>query len=89
MDTNEKKMIKIENIDGTIIDVELITYLFSNDQQKTYIVYSKGEKTGLEDDEVIYISKIIKDGETLVVEEITDNLEWSDVQVLLKKIANV
>lgn len=89
MDTNEKKMIVIENADGTTMDVELVTYLFSEDQQKTYIVYSKGEKTGLEDDEVIYISKLVKDGETLVVEEITDNVEWSDVQILLKKIANV
>lgn len=87
MEENKKKII-IENSDGSKFEAELVTYLFSEDHQSTYIVYSKGEKTGLEDDEVIYISKLVRNGETLVIEEITDNIEWSDVQILLKKIAN-
>ena len=88
MDMDNKKMITIENSDGTRNEVELITFLFSDDQISNYVVYSKGEKTGLEDDEVIYISKIIKNGDSLVIEEITDNAEWLNVQTLLKKIAN-
>ncbi len=88
MDTNNKKMITIENSDGSKTEAELVTFLFSDDQISNYVVYSKGEKTGLEDDEVIYISKIVKKGDVLVISEIEDNVEWSNVQTLLKKIAN-
>jgi uncharacterized protein YrzB (UPF0473 family) len=84
----EKEMVTIQNADGSTIDVELITYLISDDRSKNYLVYSKGEKTGVEADEVIYISKVKKNGETLELEEIEDDNEWSEVQKLLKKIAN-
>ena len=84
----EKKMIIIKNSDGSSLEVELITYLFSDDDQTNYVVYSKGEINGAENDEVIYISKIKNDGEKLVIEEIADDNEWANVQVLLKRIAN-
>ena len=84
----EKKMIIIKNSDGSSLEVELITYLFSDDNQTNYVVYSKGEINGAENDEVIYISKIKNDGEKLVIEEIADDNEWANVQVLLKRIAN-
>ena len=85
----EKEMITIENkSDGSKLNVELITYLISDDQQSKYIVYSKGEVTGAEGDEIIYISRISKNGETLIVEEILDDNEWMNVKTLLKKIAN-
>ena len=84
----EKKNIIIKNNDGTSLEVELITYLFSDDGQSNYVVYSKGEITGAEKDEVIYISKIINDGSKLVIEEIVDDEEWVNVQTLLKRIAN-
>lgn len=84
----EKKNIIIKNNDGTSLEVELITYLFSDDGQSNYVVYSKGEITGAEKDEVIYISKIINDGSQLVIEEIIDDAEWANVQTLLKRIAN-
>lgn len=83
-----KKMVIIENSDGSTMEVELVTYLMSEDHLKNYLVYSKGEKTGVEEDEVIYISRIIRDGEVLKIEEIVDDNEWLDVQKLLKKIAN-
>ena len=84
----EKEMIIIENPDGSRMEVELITYLISEDQKSTYLVYSKGEKSGVDEDEVIYVSKIIKAGEAPKLEEITDDNEWAGVQKLLKKIAN-
>lgn len=84
----EKKMVTIEQSDGSTIEVELVTYLMSDDQQSNYIVYSKGEKNGSEGDEIIYISKIKNNGEALLIEEISDDSEWADVQMLLKKIAN-
>lgn len=88
MNTEEKKIVTIKNPDGSLMDVEVVTYLISNDQLSNYLVYSKGELSGSENDEVIYISKIIKKDSVLTLEEITDDKEWSNVQTLLKKIAN-
>ena len=85
----EEKKIVIENSDGTTTEVQLITYLMSEDQQINYIVYSKGEMSGNEGDEIIYISRLARNGESLYLEEIKDDIEWSNVQALLKKIANV
>ena len=88
MDAELKKKITIEYGDGKTEEVELVTYLLSDDQINNYIVYSKGAKSGTEGDEVIYVSKLIKkDGKNLI-EEIMDENEWSNVQTLLKKIAN-
>lgn len=84
----DKKMITIENSDGTKLDVELITYLISEDQQNKYIVYSKGEMSGTAGDEIIYISKVAREGDAIIVSEIVDDVEWTNVQGLLKKIAN-
>lgn len=86
---DNKEMVIIENSDGTKMEVELVTYLVSDDHLNTYIVYSKGEKNGPELDEVIYISKVVKDGDILQLEEIADDDEWNNVQRLLKKLANV
>ena len=85
---DNKEMVIIENSDGTKMEVELVTYLISDDNLKRYLVYSKGEKNGAELDEVIYISKVVKSGDILQLEEIADDNEWAEVQRLLKKIAN-
>ena len=84
----DKKMMRIVNSDGSMLDVELITYLISDDGQFNYVVYSKGEVNSMNGDEVIYISRMARNGDTLYVEEITDETEWINVQTLLKKIAN-
>ena len=83
-----KEMIVIQNTDGTTLEVELITYLISEDNMRSYLVYSKGEKTGVDSDEVIYIAKVIQNGDVLKTGGITDDNEWAEVTKLLKKIAN-
>lgn len=84
----DKKMVLIENSDGTKIEAEFVTYLISKDKMKTYLVYSKGEKVGEKQDEVIYIAKLIKDGDVIKIDDIQDDAEWAEVQTLLKEIAN-
>ena len=84
----EEKMITIETDDGAKVEAQLVTYLISEDQQKHYVVYTFGEKGPEEGDEIIYISRIARNGESLFVEEILDDTEWAEVQTLLKKIAN-
>lgn len=83
-----KEMITIQNSDNTTMDVELVTYLISEDRLNKYIVYSKGEKTGVNDDEIIYVSKLTINNGSLQISEITDDNEWLNVQNLLKKVAN-
>ena len=81
------KKIVIEDASGSY-EVELITYLISDDGLKTYIVYSKGETQGVENDHIIYISRFIQQDGVNKIEEILDEEEWNNVQVLLKRIAN-
>ena len=88
MDNELKKMVVLDYGDGKTEEVEFVTYLLADDKTKNYIVYSKGEKSGTANDEVIYVSKLKKDGNSNLVEEISDENEWVNVQNLLKKIAN-
>lgn len=83
-----REMIEIINSDSSVESVDLVTYLLSDDGLNQYVVYSKGEMQGTEQDHVIYISKVVRDEESLRLEEIVADSEWSEVQVLLKKIAN-
>ncbi|MBR2678039.1 MAG: DUF1292 domain-containing protein [Bacilli bacterium] len=84
----EKRMITIRNSNGEDSEVELITYLISDDNRTSYMVYSKGEKVGAEDDEILYITRIEKEGNLIKMNLIESDEEWQSVQALLKKIAN-
>ena len=83
-----REMIEIINSDSSVESVDLVTYVLSEDGLNQYVVYSKGETQGTEQDHVIYISKVVKEEESLRLEEIVADSEWAEVQVLLKKIAN-
>lgn len=85
---DEKEIIDIVDLDGNKIEVQLITYLVSDDGLNQYIVYTKGEVRGDVNDQIIYISKLFKTEDGYKIEEIQDDNEWSEVQILLKKIAN-
>lgn len=80
--------IKLVDKDGKELEVLLITYLISDDNVNNYVVYSKGETQGAEQDRIIYISKVHKEDGVLRISEITDDKEWLSVQQLLKSIAN-
>lgn len=84
----ENTMIEIQKNDGTIENVNLVTYLISEDNANQYIVYSKNEVQDTTNDHVIYISRIVNQDGTLKLEDIVDDTEWVNVQYLLKKIAN-
>ena len=84
----ENRKVIIQDSDGVKTEVELVTDLINDSNKKTYLVYSKGEKTGAEDDEIIYVSRIVREDNIIYIDEITDDNEWIEVQNLLKKIAN-
>ncbi len=81
------RKVLIEDASGSY-EVELITYLISDDGLNTYIVYSKGETQGVDNDHIIYISRFVQDNGVSRIQEIVDDQEWGNVQLLLKKIAN-
>lgn len=85
---DNREMAELIDIDGLSSDVEIVTYLNSEDNKRQYVVYTKQEVQEQTGNQVIYIAKIIPEGNVLRLEEITDDLEWIDVQHLLKAIAN-
>lgn len=84
----DKKMVEIIDTEGLKNEVELITFLNSDDDSRQYIVFSKGETQGPNKDTIIYVSRVVNNEGILKIEEISDETEWIDVQHLLKKIAN-
>lgn len=84
---DNRELIEIVTSSGKVEQVQLVTYLISDDKLKQYIVYTKNEVRG-NNDRVIYISKLYKVGEEMHLDEISDDQEWIYVQSLLKRIAN-
>ncbi len=85
-DTN---MMEIVSQDGNIIKVNVITCLNSDDNIRQYIVYTKNESPeNMENEKIIYVSKLHNKNNILSISEINDDVEWNEVQKLLRKIAN-
>lgn len=84
----ESKKIEIITPEGILESVNLITYLISDDGVRQYVVYSKDETIGDGDDRIIYISKLYNKNNVLYISEISDDVEWNEVQKLLRRIAN-
>ena len=84
----ENEYITIKHEDGNTETVQVVTYLISEDGLRNYIVYFKDEVQGVDNDHVIYISKLIEKKGTVALVEIVEDPEWIDVQGLLKRIAN-
>ena len=85
---DKKEMAELIDVDGLSSEIEVITYLNSDDDKRQYVVYTKGEVQEQTGNQVIYIARMLKEKDMIKLEEITDDLEWIDVQHLLKKIAN-
>lgn len=84
---SNKELVEIIDPNGKVEQVQLVTYLISDDKLRQYIVYTKNEVRG-NNEHVIYISKLYKVGDEKRLDEISDDQEWLYVQSLLKRIAN-
>lgn len=84
----EKKIAELIDSSGNKIEIDVVTYLVSPDKLKHYVVYTKGEVRGENNNHVIYISRIYKENDCFRIEEISTDDEWIAVQRLLKQIAN-
>lgn len=85
---SDAKDVEIVMPNGSVEKVNLVTYLLSDDGIRQYMVYTKSDFYGVEDDRVIYISKMNNENNIMTLTEITDDTEWVEVQKLLRRIAN-
>lgn len=81
----EREIIRVIDIDGTQLDVELISIL--EDNKNKYLIYTKGEKQK-SGNLILYISKLRSKEGKYYLENIYSDEEWLNVKSLLGKIIN-
>lgn len=80
------KKITIENIDGTIEEVELVNAFDVKDINKNFVILSKGEALG-EGMNKVYISEVVEENPgTYRLIGITDESIWDKVKQAMKEI---
>lgn len=78
--------ISVQNMDGTMEEVELINSFKINSLQKNFVILSKGESAG-EGMSKIYISEVIeKTPGVFKLIGITDDTVWQKVKEAMKEI---
>lgn len=81
----ERETIRVIDTEGTQLDVELISII--EEDNKKYLVYTKGEKQK-SGNLIIYITKVrVKEG-MYYLENIIDDMEWHKVKNIMSKIIN-
>ena len=83
----EKEMIRVVDTDGMELDVELISILEDKEENNKYLVYTKGE-TQKNGNLILYISKVVVDGASYVLDNIDDDAEWGNVKRIMSEIVS-
>ena len=83
----EKEMIRVVDTDGMELDVELISILEDKEENNKYLVYTKGE-TQKNGNLILYISKVVIDGDSYVLDNIDDDAEWGNVKRIMSEIVS-
>lgn len=82
----EKKMMSIVLEDGTVDQVEILLSFEFNDNKKEYVVYTKNEM-----DEsgniTIYVSSVIRDGDTPKLGGVDSDDEWDRIKNVLRELS--
>lgn len=86
IENEEKKLMSIENEDGTTEEVEVILAFEFKDNQKEYVVYTKNEK----DDNgnvTVYVSNVDRsEGEPKLL-GVDSESEWSRIKDVLRELS--
>ena len=83
--SNNKTMI-ITMPDGSQDTVEtLLTFKF-NDNNKEYVIYTKNE-TDENGNITIYISNVIRNGESVTLTTVSDENEWARIKDVLRDLS--
>ena len=82
----EKNIMITTNPDGTQEEVEVLLAFKFNDNNKEYVIYTKNEV----DDNgnvTIYISNIIRSGDAVTLETVSDDAEWTRIKGVLRELS--
>jgi Protein of unknown function (DUF1292). len=83
----ESEMIRIIDVDGVELDVELISILEDKDENNKYLVYTKGE-TQKSGNRIIYITKLVVGKKGYELSNIADDEEWINVKKIMSEIVS-
>lgn len=83
----EKEMIRVVDTDNVELEVELISILEDKEENNKYLVYTKGE-TQKNGNLILYISKVVIDGNSYVLDNIDDDNEWGNVKRIMSEIVS-
>ena len=80
-------MIRVVDTDNVELEVELISILEDKEENNKYLVYTKGE-TQKNGNLILYISKVVVDGNSYVLDNIDDDNEWGNVKRIMSEIVS-
>lgn len=83
----EKEMIRVVDTDNVELEVELISILEDKEENNKYLVYTKGE-TQKNGNLILYISKVVVDENSYVLDNIDDDNEWGNVKRIMSEIVS-
>lgn len=82
----EKKLMSIILEDGSVDQVEILVSFEFNDNKKEYVVYTKNE-TDENGNITIYVSSVIRDGDTPKLGGVDSDEEWSRIKNVLRELS--
>lgn len=82
----EKKLMSIILEDGSMDQVEILVSFEFNDNKKEYVVYTKNE-TDENGNITIYVSSVIRDGDTPKLGGVDSDEEWSRIKNVLRELS--
>ena len=86
MENSQRKVMSIVQEDGSIDEVEVVIAFEFKDTKKEYVVYTKNEKDA-NGNVTVYVSRIVKNGETPQLFGVDDEIEWNRVKDVLRKLS--
>lgn len=82
----DKKMMTTVLPDGTKEEVEVLVIFKFNDNNNEYIIYTKNE-VDEQGNVTIYISKIDRSANPIVLNTVSDNEEWTKIKSVLRELS--
>lgn len=84
--SDKKNMMMTTNPDGTQEEVEVLLAFKFNDNGKEYVIYTKNE-VDENGNVTIYISNVLRNGEEVTLETVSDDNEWTRIKGVLRELS--
>ncbi len=83
---DNKNMMTTTMPDGTKEEVEVLLAFKFNDNNKEYVIYTKNE-VDENGNVTIYISNVIKNGNSVTLTTVADDNEWTRIKNVLRELS--